>query len=422
MGMTIAEKILAVHCGAEIVRPGEYLMPKIDMLFGNELGTALALAGREELLRGGVYDPERVAIIPDHFTPNKDVQAAEQCKMVRRFARDQGLRHYYEVGRMGIEHVLMHEKGLVSAGELIIGADSHTCTHGALGALAIGVGSTDFFYTMLTGESWLMVPQTISVEFTGTPPEWVTAKDMILTLIGRLGEDGANYKVLEFCGDAVKGLNMDERFTLCNMAVEAGAKTAIIEPDEVSLNYLANRALRPPAVYTSDMDAAYCERIVLDASRLEPVVACPHSPANVEPLSKLAGRDLPVDQVFVGGCTNGRLTDLRVAAEMLRGCCVHPDVRMIVVPGSQDVYLQAMAEGLLSVFIEAGAVVGTPSCGACIGGHAGLLAGGERCVSTTNRNFRGRMGHVDSEVYLASVPVAAATAIKGVLAAPWEVL
>lgn len=420
MGMTITEKILAAHSGRDCVAPGEFLMPKIDMLFGNELGTSLSIQGREHLLERGVFDPGRVAIIPDHFTPNKDIVAAEMCKKVRNFAKSQQLEHYYEVGRMGIEHVLMHEKGLVSAGEIVVGADSHTCTHGALGALALGVGSTDFFYALLTGELWVMVPETIRIVLTGKPGRWVTSKDIILHLAGLLGIGGANYKVLEFCGDALSYLSMDARFTLCNMAVEVGAKSAVIAPDEITLRYLEGRALRPWNIYQSDPDAVYCRTIEIDVASLGLQVAYPHSPGNVKSLTG-DGEKIPVDQVFVGGCTNGRLEDLRIAAEILRGKSVHPDVRMIISPGSQKVYLQAMEEGLFKVFVEAGAVVNTPSCGACIGGHSGLLASGERCISTTNRNFKGRMGHVDSEVYLSGVPVAAASAVMGYIASPAEV-
>lgn len=421
MGMTITQKILAAHCSRTQICQGEYIQPKVDMLFGNELGTALAIKGREALLKNGVFDPTRVAVIPDHFTPNKDIQAAEQCKVVRSFAREQGLKHYYEVGRMGIEHVLMHEKGLVSAGELVVGADSHTCTHGALGAFAIGVGSTDFFYTLMTGEVWLTVPESIRVALNGIPARWVTGKDIILALIGQLGAGGANYKVLEFCGDGLSHLPMDARFTLCNMAIEAGAKSAIIPPDAITKLYLERRALRPSSFLQSDPDAVYCREVIIELPQLVPQIACPHSPDNTRPLKEVAQGMIDVDQVFVGGCTNGRLDDLRLAAELLKGRQVHQRVRMIVVPGSQEVYLRAMDEGLLRIFIEAGAVVNTPSCGACIGGHSGLLASGEVCVSTTNRNFRGRMGHMDSRVYLTGVPAAVAAAITGRIATPEEV-
>ena len=421
MGMTITEKIFAAHSGVTSVLPGDYVQPKIDLLFGNELGTSLAIEGREALLKRGVFDNRRVVIVPDHFTPNKDITSAEMCKKVRRFAKDHKLEHYYEVGRMGIEHVLIHEKGLISAGELIVGADSHTCTHGALGALALGMGSTDFFYALITGHTWAMVPESIKVILKGAPDRWVTSKDITLHLVGLLGADGANYKALEFCGDALKHLSMDARFTLCNMAIEAGAKSAIIPPDEITMAYLKDRAIRPSTVYESDPDASYCRTIEIDVSALTPVVACPHSPDNVKPLGKIT-EVIPVDQVYVGGCTNGRLEDLRIAAELIKGKKVHPDVRMIIVPGSQDVFLQAMEEGLFKIFVEAEAVVNTPTCGACIGGHSGLLASGERCVSTTNRNFRGRMGHKDSEVYLSGVPVAVASAVAGYLALPSEVI
>ena len=420
MGMTITEKILAAHVGKENVAPGQYLQPSVDLLFGNELGTSLSIEGREELLSHGVFDPGKIAIIPDHFTPNKDVTAAEMCKKVRNFAKTHKIEHYFEIGRMGIEHVLLHEKGLINAGELVVGADSHTCTLGALGGLTLGMGSTDFFYTLITGRTWVMVPESIKVVLGGKPGRHVTSKDITLHLVGLLGADGANYKVLEFAGDTLAQLSMDARFTLCNMAIEAGAKAAIIPPDEITLNYLEGRCTRPPIVYSSDSDAAYCQTIEIDVSTLEPQVACPHSPDNVKSLGEITEK-LPVDQVYIGGCTNGRMEDLRIAAELLRGKVIHPDVRMIIVPGSQDVYLQALEEGLLKIFIEAQAVVSTPTCGACIGGHMGLIASGERCVSTTNRNFRGRMGHVESEVYLSGVPVAVASALTGYLAQPKEV-
>ena len=397
-------------------------MARVDMLMGNELGTSLAIKGRDEWLEKGVFDKERVAIIPDHFTPNRDVTAAQMCKTIRGFAKKQRLKHYYELGKMGIEHVLLHEKGLVSSGEIIVGADSHTCTHGALGALALGVGSTDFFHTLLTGQVWLRVPESIQVELVGKLPRHVTAKDIVLYLLGILGTDGANYKVLEFCGPGLKNLRMDARFTLCNMAIEMGAKSAIIPPDSITEEYLSQRQLRPSVKYCADSDAEYCEKIRIDLSTIGCQVACPHSPGNVKSVADIADRErLTVDQVFVGGCTNGRLDDLRLAAGLIRGKQVNENVRMIVVPGSQQVYLDAVNEGLIASFIEAGAIVNTPSCGACIGGHSGLLAAGERCVSTTNRNFRGRMGHVDSEVYLAGVPVAVASAVKGYLALPEEV-
>lgn len=421
MAMTISEKILAAHCGREKVEPGEIIQPKVDMVFGNELGCGLAIHRKEELLKYGVFDKSRIAIIPDHFTPNKDIQAAEQCKKVREFAREQQLEHYFEVGRLGIEHIILHEKGLVSAGEIIVGADSHTCTYGAMGALAIGVGSTDFFYAMMLGEIWLKVPETIKVELVGKMPEYITGKDIILNLIGRLGIDGAAYKVLEFSGDGAAQIPLDGRFTICNMAVEAGAKTASFGADRETIHYMEGRTIRPYTVYESDKDAKYAAKVTIDVSTLDFQVACPHSPGNVKDLGELAKTGKrAIDQVFIGSCTNGRIEDLRWAAKILKGRKVHPHVRLIMVPGSQDVYKQALKENLLEIFIDAGAAVCTPTCGPCIGGHMGILAAGETCVATTNRNFRGRMGHMDSNLYLTGVPAAAASAVCGYIASPGE--
>ena len=422
MAMTLTEKILAKHAGREHVRAGDFLNVKADIVFGNELGTGLAIEGREKLLRErGIFDPSKVAIIPDHFTPNKDVTSAELSKTVREFVRQYKIKHYFEVGRMGIEHLILHEKGLVVAGDVVIGADSHTCTYGALGTFAVGVGSTDFFALLLAGELWFQVPETIKVELTGTMRQWVTPKDVILHLVGLLGSDGARYKALEFYGEAVEAISMAGRFTICNMVVEAGAKNAVFTADDMTRAYLERRAQRPPVFYAADPGAAYCRVVTIDLDTLEPQLACPHSPDNVKPFSEsAAGKRLAVDQVFIGSCTNGRIEDLREAAVILKGRVVHPDTRLIVIPGSQEVYLQAVEEGLVSIFVNAGAAVGTPTCGPCIGGHMGILAGGERCVSTTNRNFRGRMGHYGSEVYLSGVPVAAASAICGHIALPEE--
>lgn len=420
MGMTIAEKIMSSHIGGKGISAGEIIMPDVDMVFSNELGAGLAISGREGLLKAGVFDPSRVALIPDHFTPNKDVVSADLCKTIRDFAKQQKIEHYFEVGRLGIEHVILHEKGLVNPGELIVGADSHTCTHGALGALAISCGSTDFFFAMMAGKIWLKVPETIKVRLAGALPPFVTGKDVILELIGRIGIDGANYCVLEFTGEGVKGLTMADRFTICNMAVEAGAKTAIFEPDEAAKAYIEPRAARPCHYYASDPDAAYRETVVIDLSALTPRLACPHSPGNVKPAGELAKHKLPVDQVFIGSCTNGRIEDLRIAAGLLKGRKIAPSLRLIVIPGSREVYAAALDEGLIRIFTEAEAVVGPPCCGPCIGGHMGVLAAGERCVSTTNRNFHGRMGSMDSEVFLAGVPVAVATAVKGYIATPEE--
>jgi 3-isopropylmalate/(R)-2-methylmalate dehydratase large subunit len=422
MGMTIAEKIMAAHIGGKAVATGEIIMPGVDMLFGNELGTALAIHGKEDILKSNdIFDHRRVAIIPDHFTPNKDVISADVNKTVRDFAKAQGIEHYFEVGRLGIEHIVLHEKGLICPGELIVGADSHTGTYGALGALAISVAATDFFYVLMTGEIWLRVPETIKVVLSGAFPDYVSGKDVILELIGKLGVDGANYKMLEFTGDGVRSLTMADRFTVCNMAVEAGAKSAIFAPDEITEEYVRPRAARPYTFYSSDPDASYVETVEIDLSSLTPRLACPHSPGNVKPAVDVAKDKLPVDQVFIGSCTNGRIEDLRVAAGILKSRKIAPHLRLIVIPGSREVYSTALDEGLIKIFTEAEAVVGPPCCGPCIGGHMGLLAAGERCVSTTNRNFKGRMGSLESEVYLAGVPVAAATAIKGYIALPEEV-
>ena len=422
MGMTIAEKIMSAHLNGKSVITGEIIMPAVDMVFSNELGMALAIHGREDILKAGVFDRSRVAVIPDHFTPNKDIASAEVCKAVRDFAKEQGIENYFEVGRLGIEHVILHEKGLICPGELIVGADSHTCTHGAVGALAISVGSADFFYAMMAGEVWLKVPETIKIDLSGTLPGHVTGKDVILELIGRIGIDGANYRMLEFTGDGVKSLSMADRFTVCNMAVEAGAKSAIFAPDEIAEAYVKPRAARPYQIYVSDPDAKYLKTIEIDLSSLTPRLACPHSPGNVKPAGIVTKDRLPVDQVFIGSCTNGRIEDLRVAARFLQGRKIAPGVRLVVIPGSREVYAEALDEGLIRIFIEAEAVVGPPCCGPCIGGHMGVLAAGERCVSTTNRNFRGRMGSMESEVYLSGVPVAAATAVKGYIALPEEVI
>jgi 3-isopropylmalate/(R)-2-methylmalate dehydratase large subunit len=422
MGMSIAEKILAAHLGGRAVTAGEIVMPSVDMAFGNELGTALAIHGNEHMLKAGVFDPSRVAVIPDHYTPNRDIVSADLCKTVREFAKGMKIENYFEVGRLGIEHVVLPEKGLICPGELIVGADSHTCTGGALGALAIGTGSADFFFAMMAGEIWLRVPETIKVDLAGDLPPYVTGKDVILDLIGRIGIDGANYRVLEFAGDGAGRLSMADRFTICNMAVECGAKTAIFAPDAVTEAYIKTRAAREYHCYVSDPDAVYCETIPIDLSALTPRLACPHSPGNVRPAKDVAGQGLSVDQVFIGSCTNGRIEDLRLAAGLLKGKKVAPGLRLIVIPGSQEVYAQALDEGLIKTFVESEAVVGPPCCGPCIGGHMGVIAAGERCVSTTNRNFSGRMGSHESEVFLSGAPVAAATAVMGRIALPEEVI
>lgn len=417
--MTITEKILARACGRDEVAAGEFINARLDLALANDITAPLAIHEFEAAGLEKVFDPEKVVLVCDHFVPNKDIKSATQAKQVREFARRQGLSHYYDVGRMGIEHVILPEKGLVGPGDVIIGADSHTCTYGALGAFATGVGSTDLAAGMATGEVWLRVPETIRFNYTGSPRRYVTGKDLILYTIGLIGVDGALYAAMEFGGEAVAGLSMAGRFTMCNMAIEAGAKSGIVAPDEVTKAYCRGRTLKEPAFFTSDAGAPYARVMEIDAGAIEPQVAKPHLPSNTAPASELA--DVKVDQVVIGSCTNGRLEDLRMAAEVLKGRKAHPDVRVIVIPGSQHVYRQAMKEGLIDIFIEAETAVSTPTCGPCLGGHMGILAAGEKCVSTTNRNFVGRMGHTESEVYLAGPYVAAATAVAGHVALPQEV-
>ncbi len=416
MKQTLSEKILAAHAGLPEVHAGQFVEVDVDLVLSNDITAPLAIRELENLGVERVFDPAKVVIVPDHFAPNRDIRAAEQCRIVRDFARAQGLPHYFEVGRMGIEHVLLPELGLVLPGDLVVGADSHTCTYGALGAFATGMGSTDVAVAMATGRTWLRVPETIRVVYAGQLQPWVGGKDLILYTIGRLGVDGARYKALEFGGPAIDALSMDGRLTMANMAVEAGAKAGLMAVDAKTLDYVQSRAQRPYNVHDYQAGATYASILEIDASHIEPQVAFPHLPDNVRPVSE-AG-DVPIDQVVIGSCTNGRLEDLRVAAAVLRGRRVRPSVRCIVIPGSQQVYLDALREGLLAQFVEAGAAVSTPTCGPCLGGHMGVLAAGERAVSTTNRNFRGRMGHPDSEVYLAGPAVAAASAIAGRIAAP----
>ncbi len=420
MGMTITEKILARACGREAVQAGDFINARLDLALANDITAPLAIKEFEAAGAEKVWDPERVVLVCDHFVPNKDIKSAEQAKFVRDFARRQGLSNFYDVGRMGIEHVILPEKGLVVPGDVVIGADSHTCTYGALGAFATGVGSTDLAAGMATGEVWLRVPETIRFNLEGTPGKYVTGKDYILYIIGLIGVDGALYSAMEFAGGAMRALSMDGRFTMCNMAIEAGGKSGIVEPDEVTAQYCRGRVRREPAMLASDADAVYAQVIDINVAGIEPQVARPHLPSNAVAASELAG--LKIDQVVIGSCTNGRIEDLRMAAAVMKGRKVNPDVRTIVIPGSQEVYQQAMHEGLIDIFIDAEAAVSTPTCGPCLGGHMGILAAGERAVSTTNRNFVGRMGHVDSEVYLAGPYVAAATAIAGTVAVPGEVL
>ena len=417
--MTMTEKIFAAHAGLDFVQPGQLIRCRVDKVLGNDITAPPAIKEFERIGKP-VFDKDKIILVPDHFTPNKDIKSAEMAKAVRDFAKKHEITHYFEVGRMGIEHVLLPEKGLVAPGEIIIGADSHTCTYGAVGAFATGVGSTDLAAAMAAGETWFKTPSSIRVELTGELPEWVSGKDVILTLIGRIGVDGARYQSLEFTGPGVAALSIADRLTISNMAIEAGAKNGIFPVDEVTAAFLNGRVKTPYQAVTADPDAEYERTVTIHLSDLSPVVALPHLPENVRPVKDLP--PTPIDQVVIGSCTNGRIEDLAQAARVLAGRSVHPDVRAIVIPGTQEVYLEAMAKGYAEIFVKAGAVLSTPTCGPCLGGHMGILAAGERAVSTTNRNFRGRMGHVDSEVYLASPAVAAASAILGRVAAPGEVM
>jgi 3-isopropylmalate/(R)-2-methylmalate dehydratase large subunit len=418
MSMTLTEKILAAHAGLKEVHPGQFVEVAVDVVLANDITAPIAIREFERIGVGKVFDRNRVVLVADHFVPNKDIKSAEQCKVMRDFARAQQLTHYYDVGTMGIEHALLPEQGLVLPGDLVIGADSHTCTYGALGAFATGMGSTDIAAAMASGQTWLKVPQTIKFVYHGQLQPWVGGKDLILYTIGHIGVDGALYAAMEFSGEAVDALSMAGRFTMANMAIEAGAKAGLFQVDEKTQAYVQPRARREYTVYTSDPDAEYAQVIEVDASQIEPQVAFPHLPENVHPLSQV--NHVPIDQVVIGSCTNGRLEDLQVAARVLAGRQVHRDVRCIVIPATQTVYLEAVRQGLIETFVEAGAVVSTPTCGPCLGGYMGVLAAGERCVSTTNRNFVGRMGHPDSEVYLAGPAVAAASAVLGRIGGPAE--
>jgi 3-isopropylmalate/(R)-2-methylmalate dehydratase large subunit len=420
MGQTLAEKILAAHCGMAEVHAGQFVEVDVDIVLSNDITAPIAIRAFEELGAKEVFDRERVVMVADHFVPNKDIASAEQCLAVRKFARALDLPHHYDAGRMGIEHVLLPEQGLVVPGDVVVGADSHTCTYGALGAFATGMGSTDIAVAMATGRIWMRVPETIRIVYHGQLQPWVGGKDLILYTIGQIGVDGARYRAIEFAGPTVAELSMDGRFTMANMAIEAGAKAGLFAADRAALAYVEGRASRPYHAYMADADATYCQVIEIDASQIEPQVAYPFLPENARPVRQ-AG-DVKIDQVVIGSCTNGRLEDLRIAAQVLGSRQVHPDVRCIVIPGSQQVYLDAVREGLVEAFVEAGAVFSTPTCGPCLGGHMGVLAAGERAASTTNRNFRGRMGHPESEVYLVGPAVAAASAVRGWICGPEEVL
>lgn len=414
--MTITEKIFAAHAGVESVKPNDLISAKIDIALANDITGPIAIKEFRNTGAEKVFDKDRVALVPDHFVPNKDIKSAEQAKILREFAKEQNLKNYFELGQMGIEHSLLPDKGVVGPGDLVIGADSHTCTYGALGAFSTGVGSTDLGCAMASGETWFMVPETIKVEFNGKLNKWVSAKDLILFLIGQIGVDGALYKSLEIGGSTIEKMGMDGRFTICNMAIEAGAKNGIITPDKITEKFVKGRCQRPYKFYKSDEGAEYSQVLTYDVSKIEPQVAFPHLPENTKPISEVG--DVKIDQAIIGSCTNGRISDLEVAAKILKGKKVHPDVRLIVIPGTQQIYLEAIKKGYVQSIVEAGGVVSTPTCGPCLGGHMGILAKGERAISTTNRNFVGRMGHTESEIYLASPAIAAASAICGVICSP----
>ncbi len=414
--MNITEKILKDHAGLDEVKAGQLITAKVDIALANDITAPVAINEFNKIGVDKVFDNKRVVFVPDHFVPNRDIKSAEQVKQVREFSHKHNIEHFFEVGRMGIEHALLPDNGIVTAGDIVIGADSHTCTYGALGAFSTGMGSTDIACAMASGETWLKVPSAIKVEFNGKLNKWVTAKDLILYLIGNIGVDGALYKTLEIGGSTIRELPMDGRFTICNMAIEAGAKNGIIEPDEITKKYLEDRSIRTPKFYTSDKDAEYEKVLTYNTENIEPVVAFPHLPENTKPVSQ-AG-DIKIDQAVIGSCTNGRLSDIKAAAEVLKGRQVDRNVRLIVFPATQKIYLEALRAGYIETIIEAGGAVSTPTCGPCLGGHTGILAAGERAISTTNRNFVGRMGHVDSEVYLSSPYVAAASAVAGRIISP----
>ncbi|HOH88975.1 MAG TPA: 3-isopropylmalate dehydratase large subunit [Bacillota bacterium] len=420
MGMTMTQKILAAHAGIEEVHPGQMIKARLDLVLGNDITAPVAIEEFNRIGANRVFDKSKVAIVPDHFTPNKDIKSAENCKLVREFSRKMEIENYFEIGQMGIEHALIPEKGLAVPGDVIIGADSHTCTYGALGAFSTGIGSTDMAVGMATGEAWFKVPGAIKFILKGKPGKWVSGKDIILHIIGMIGVDGALYQSMEYSGDGVGHLSMDDRFTIANMAIEAGAKNGIFEADGKTLEYVSEHSERIPKVFKADADAEYNRVIEIDMGEIKPTVAFPHLPENTRSIDEVG--DIRIDQVVIGSCTNGRLEDLRTAAKVLKGSKVSSSVRTIIIPATQKIYLEAMKEGLLEIFIEAGAAVSTPTCGPCLGGHMGILAKGERAVATTNRNFVGRMGHPESEVYLASPAVAAASAITGKISSPEEVL
>ncbi len=420
MGMTMTQKILAAHAGLDSVSAGQLIEADLDLVLGNDITSPVAIHEIEKMKVDGVFDKDKIALVMDHFVPNKDIKSAQHCKCVREFACKNEITNYFDVGKMGIEHALLPEQGLTVAGDVIIGADSHTCTYGALGAFSTGVGSTDMAAGMATGKAWFKVPSAIKFNIVGKPAKWISGKDVILHIIGMIGVDGALYKSMEFVGDGIRYLTMDDRFTIANMAIEAGGKNGIFPVDELTREYMKEHSKRPFVEYEADEDAVYDEEYTIDLSTLKSTVSFPHLPDNTRTIDEVG--DVKIDQVVIGSCTNGRMDDLRIAASILEGKKVADGLRVIVIPATQKIYLQAMEEGLLKTFIEAGAIVSTPTCGPCLGGYMGVMAEGERCVSTTNRNFVGRMGHVDSEVYLASPAVAAASAITGKISGPDEVM
>lgn len=416
----MTQKILAAHAGLDSIQAGQLILADLDLVLGNDITSPVAIKEFAKLNKTGVFDKDKITMVMDHFAPNKDIKAAEQCKMCRDFCGEKEITHFYDVGKMGIEHALLPEKGLVTAGNVVIGADSHTCTYGALGAFSTGVGSTDMACGMAVGKAWFKVPSAIKFELKGSLRKYVTGKDVILHIIGKIGVDGALYRSMEFTGEGLSSLTMSDRLCISNMAIEAGAKNGIFEVDDITLEYIREHGGAEPKIYRADEDAVYDETISVDLSEIEPTVSFPHLPENAKTFGQFG--DIKIDQVVIGSCTNGRLEDLQIAAEIMKGRKCAENVRVIVIPATQQIYLDAMEQGLLKIFIESGAVVSTPTCGPCLGGYMGILAAGERAVTTTNRNFVGRMGHTESEVYLASPAVAAASALTGKITSPWEVM
>lgn len=424
MGLTITEKILRAHTNDKKATSGDYIFADVDKCLANDITAPIAIEVFEKVIEGterSVFDNSKIILTPDHFTPNKDIASAIQCEILRKFAYKYNIINYFEVGRGGIEHCLIPEQGLVSPGDLFIGADSHTCTYGALGAFSTGVGSTDLGVAMALGKCWLKIPESMKFIFSGKLNQWVSGKDLILYIIGKIGVDGATYKTMEFAGDVIRNLSMDNRLTMCNMVIEAGAKNGIIEPDKITLDYIEKRNISKYKIYESDTDAEYIETIELDCKSIEPQVALPSLPENSKPISEVSNMRIDIDQAIIGSCTNGRIEDLKVAASILKKHNINQNVRCIIIPGTQQIYLQALKEGIIEVFIDAGAIVSTPTCGPCLGGHMGILAAGEKAISTTNRNFVGRMGHIESEVYLSNPAIAAASAVKGYITSPEDI-